>query len=114
MSEIHIIKLLEEKSFSSLSPADIALAESHVAGCGECRTAYSAARISGVLIEARTSEVVEVGPFFKTRVVAEIRARRLSAEEPAFVRMWRAASALVSTIGVLLVILTGLAIFSPD
>lgn len=116
MSDTHIIKLLEEKPFSSLSPADIARAESHIDSCGECKSAYNAARIAALLIEVRASQTVEVGPFFKTRVMATIREGRLSAEEPALVRMWRAASALVSTIGILLVILTGITIFSqgPD
>jgi anti-sigma factor RsiW len=113
MAETHIIELLEEKPFSSLSPADIGRAESHIESCDECKSAYSAARIAALLIEARASETVEVGPFFKTRVMAAIRERRLSAEEPALVRMWRAASALVSTMGILLVILTGITIFSP-
>jgi len=111
MAATHIVKLLEEKPFSSLSSADIARAESHIANCSECRSAYDAARIAAVLIEVRSSERVEVGPFFKTRVMASIRERRLSSEEPALVRMWRAASALVSTIGILLVILTGITIF---
>ena len=112
MAETHIIKLLEEKPFSSLSPADISRAESHIAGCGECKSAYGAAGIAALLIKARASEVVEVGPFFKTRVMAAIRERRLSAEEPGLVRMWRAASALVSSMGILLVILTGFTIFN--
>ena len=116
MPDPHIIEMLEEKPFSSLSPADIARAESHIASCAECKSAYSAARIAALLIEVRASETVEVGPFFKTRVMATIRERRLSAEEPALVRMWRAASALVSTMGILLMILTGITIFSqgPD
>ena len=112
MADIHIIKLLEEKPFSSLSLLEIELAEAHIRGCGDCRSAYGAARIAGVLIEARASETVEVGPFFKTRVMAAIREGRLTAEEPALVRLWRDASALVSTMAVLLVILTGLTIFT--
>ena len=112
MADTHIIKMLEEKPFGSLSPADIARAESHTDICGECKSAYDAARIAAVLIEVRASETIEVGPFFKTRVMAAIRERRLSAEEPALVRMWRASSALVSTIGILLVILMGFTIFS--
>jgi predicted anti-sigma-YlaC factor YlaD len=116
MADTHIIKLLEEKPFSSLTPADIARAESHTDNCRECKSAYNAARIASLLIEVRASETVDVGPFFKTRVMATIRERRLSAQEPALVRMWRAASALVSTMGLLLVILTGITIFSqsPD
>src|SRR5438132_5301438 len=115
MADTHIIRTLEEKPFDSLSGGDIASVESHIAICDECKSAYDAARVAASLIQARTAETADVGPFFKTRVVAAIRERRLSPEEPPLVRMWRAAGALVSTIAVLLVILAGMTIFtSPD
>jgi len=116
MAETHITGILEEKPFGSLSGDDIANVESHTAICDECRSAYSAARIADNLIHARSAETVDVGPFFKTRVMAAIREGRLSPEEAPLVRMWKAAGALVSTMAVLLVILTGMTIFSgsPD
>ncbi len=116
MADTHIITTLEEKPFDSLSGDDIASVESHIAICDECKSAYDAARIAAGLIQARTAETVDVGPFFKTRVMAAIRESRLSPEEPALVRMWRAAGALVSTMAVLLVMLAGITIFSksPD
>lgn len=116
MPDTHIIRTLEEKPFDSLSGDDIASAESHIAICDECKSAYDAARIAASLIQARTAETVDVGPFFKTRVMAAIRESRLSPEESPLVRMWRAAGALVSTMAVLVVILTGMTIFSesPD
>jgi len=116
MADTHIIRTLEEKPFDSLSAGDIASAESHIAICDECKSAYDAARIAASLIQARTAETVDVGPFFKTRVMAAIRESRLSPEESPLVRMWRAAGALVSTMAVLLVMLAGMTIFSesPD
>ena len=116
MPDNHIIRTLEEKPFSSLSGDDIASVESHIAICKECKSAYEAARVAARLIQARTAETVDVGPFFKTRVMAAIRERRLSGEEAPLVRMWRAAGALVSGIAVLLAILVGMTIFSksPD
>jgi predicted anti-sigma-YlaC factor YlaD len=114
MRDTHIISSLEEKSFDSLSDDDLAKAESHIAVCDECKSAYDAARIASRLLQGRASETVEVAPFFKTRVMAAIRERRLSPEEPALVRMWRAAGALVSTMAVLLVILAGMTIFSEN
>lgn len=116
MRDTHIISVLEEKAFDSLSDDDLAKAERHIAVCNECKSAFDAARIASRLIQVRAAETVEVAPFFKTRVMAAVRERRLSPEEPALVRMWRAAGALVSTMAVLLVILTGLTIFSgsPD
>jgi predicted anti-sigma-YlaC factor YlaD len=116
MPDTHIIKTLDGKPFASLSANDIASAESHIADCDECKTAYDAARIAANLVQARVAETVEAGPFFKTRVMAAMRERKLSPEESPLVRMWRAAGALVSTMAVLLVILTGMTIFneSPD
>jgi predicted anti-sigma-YlaC factor YlaD len=116
MRETHIISTLEEKSFDNMTDDEMAKARSHIAGCDECKSAYDAARIASRLIQARAAETVEVNPFFKTRVMAAIRERHLSTEEPALVRMWRAAGAMVSTMALMLVILTGMTIFSegPD
>ena len=116
MREAHIIRLLEEKPLNSLSEEEIAHARSHIAQCRECKLAYDAARVSSALLLARVSEDTEVAPFFKTRVMAALRERHLSPEVPALVRMWRAAGALASTMGALLVILVALTIFAggPD
>jgi len=116
MPDNHITKILDKKPFSSLGDGDIASAESHIAMCQQCKSAYDAARIAASLIQARTSETVDAGPFFKTRVMAAIRERQLTAEEPALARVWRAAGALISTMALLLVTLTGMTIFSqsPD
>lgn len=111
MADTHIIGTLEERPFDSLSVDDTARVQSHIAVCDQCRSAYDAARIAASLIDARAAETVDVAPFFKTRVMAAIRERRLSPEEPALVRMWRAAGALVSTFAVLLVVLVGMTIF---
>ena len=112
MRETHIIKLLEEKPFNSLNEEETARARSHIAQCSECKLAYDAARVSSALILARVSEGTEVSPFFKTRVMAALRERQLSPEAPVLVRMWRAAGALASAMGALLVILVALTIFA--
>ena len=111
MRETHIIRMLEEKPIGGLSEDEIANAESHIAQCAKCKRAYEAARISTALILARASEATEVGPFFKTRVMAALRERHLSPEVPALVRMWRAAGTLASTMAALLVILVALTVF---
>jgi predicted anti-sigma-YlaC factor YlaD len=77
MPDTHIIRTLEEKPFDSLSGDDIASVESHIAICDECKSAYDAARIAAGLLQARTAETVDVGPFFQTRVMAGIREGRL-------------------------------------
>lgn len=116
MPDTHIITMLEEKAFDSLSGDDITSVKSHIAICDECKSAYDAARIAAGLIQARTVEMVDVGPFFKSRVMAAIKGNRLSPEEAPLVRMWRSARALVSTMALLLVVLAGITIFSasPD
>jgi predicted anti-sigma-YlaC factor YlaD len=111
MPQTHIINLLEEKPLNSLSEAEVATVDAHIAQCPECRRACDAARVSSVLIVARASETTEVGPFFKTRVMAALRERHLSPEVPALVRMWRAAGALASMLAALLVILVALTVF---
>jgi predicted anti-sigma-YlaC factor YlaD len=113
MQDTHIIKLLEEKPLTSLNDSEIANAETHVAQCPECKRAYDAACISAALIVARASETTAVQPFFNSRVMAALRERHLSPEEPALIRMWRAAGALASTMVALLVILVAVTIFSP-
>jgi len=112
MRDNHITNLLDAKPFSDLSDAEISTVESHVLSCAACRSAYDSARVTSSLIEARTLETIEAGPFFKTRVMAELRARRLTAEEPALVRMWKSARALVTTMALLLVLLAGVTIFT--
>lgn len=116
MRDTHIIKMLEEKPFDSLSEVEIANTESHVAHCSECNRAYDSASISAALIAAHTSEAVEAGPFFTTRVMAALRERHLAPEAPALVRMWRAAGAVVLAMAALVVILVVLTVFgqSPD
>ena len=112
MAENHITDLLDAKPFSELSDVERSTVESHVLNCIECRSAYESSRIASSLIEARTSQITETTPFFKTRVMAEIRTRQLSSEEPALMRMWKAARVLVTTMALLLVVLSGITIFT--
>lgn len=112
MADTHIIGTLEDKPFDRLSAEETARIESHISSCDQCRSAYNSARIAASLISARAAEAVDVAPYFKTRVMAAIRERHLSAEEPALVRMWRAAGALVSTFAVLVVILAVMTMFT--
>lgn len=116
MRDNHIIQMLEEKPFGSLSQQERETIKSHIAACSGCRQAHEAARISSELIKERASEAVEVSPFFKTRVMAALRERHLQPEPAALVRMWRAAGALVSAMAAMLIILIGLTVFtySPD
>lgn len=116
MRDNHIIQMLEEKPFGSLSRQERETIKSHIAACPECGQAHEAARISSEMIKERASETIEVSPFFKTRVMAALRERHLQPEPAALVRLWRAAGALVSAMTAIVVILIGLTVFtySPD
>jgi hypothetical protein len=107
----HIIKMLEETSVGRLSESEIALIGSHTAECSDCLKAYETARISAVMVKARTREIVEPSPFFETRVMATLRERHLSPTINTFLNLWKAASALVSTMAAVIVILIALSFY---
>jgi predicted anti-sigma-YlaC factor YlaD len=112
MSDNHIIQMLDERPFDSFGNDDVERVESHIRGCEECRAAFDAARIASTLIIARAQQTAEVPPFFNTRVLATIRERQLTADGPALLKLWRAAGALISAMALVLVVLTGMTIFT--
>jgi anti-sigma factor RsiW len=114
MQDKHITELFVDRSPSHLSVTQIAAIESHVAACSDCARAYAAAKVAQALIQARADSTIEVGPFFATRLKATLRERSLSPQEPALLRMWKAARVLVSTMAALLAILIGLTLFGSD
>ena len=116
MQDNHIVKMLEKKPFSALSQDEFVVIKAHIAECPGCLHTYESAKVTEILIRARTAELATPSPFFKTRVMAAIRERQLSPELPAIVRMWRAAGALVSTLAMLVAILIGVTFYNhgPD
>ena len=112
MENDHITMLLEERAIGELSDSELTRVDSHVAGCADCRRAYASAQVAQSLLQARAAEQVDVSPFFRTRVMAALRERKLSAEQPALVRMWKAAGALISMMAALVVLLVGLTVFT--
>lgn len=116
MRDDHIISLIEETPMTRLSGAEVARREAqiaaHIADCAPCRQSYEAARLAQAMVQARAAETVEVSPFFKTRVMAALREKQLTPEAPALVRMWRAAGAMVSAMGFLVILLVGMTLFA--
>jgi len=112
MRDPHITSLLEEKSISRLSDDELATVEAHAAACRDCSAAYRAARLAGAMIAARAAETETASPFFKTRVMAAIRERRLSPEPSAWLRIWRAAGTLLMTMAMLVAVLVGATVFN--
>ena len=112
MRDPHITSLFEEKPVGRLSADELAAIEAHVAECGDCLRSYRAARLAESLIAARSAETQTAPPFFKTRVMAAIRERRLSTEPAAWLRIWRAAGAMLMAMMMLVVVLAGWTVFN--
>ncbi|HJQ22911.1 MAG TPA: hypothetical protein VKA60_03270 [Blastocatellia bacterium] len=111
MRDEHIIKLLAEKPASRWRDDEREAIEAHAAACADCRRAQHAARLAESLIAARAAERHDVSPFFKTRVMAAIKERHLSPEMSAWLRLWRAAGALLLMMTTVMMILIGLTVF---
>jgi anti-sigma factor RsiW len=111
MKENHILDILENSTFASLSESDHQKIRAHTASCAECARAYKVAIVAGSLLKDRVSEVFEPSPFFSTRVLAAIRERQN--EAPAFQRLWRAAGAMVSSMTATVALLAVLSFLVP-
>jgi hypothetical protein len=113
MKDQHIIGIIEGAPLRSLSEGELVAVRAHAAGCAECGRAFEAARVSAELLRARSVETFEPSPFFQTRVLAALRARRAEEDAPAFSRLWRAARALVSSMAATVALLAGLTFLAP-
>ena len=100
MKDEHIISLIENAPFASLSENDLNAIRAHTDHCPDCLRAFRASQISALLLKERAAEVFEPSPFFHTRVMATLRDRQANgswANNWALGRMWRSAGALAST-----------------
>ncbi len=118
MTTEHIIKILEAESLASLSADDRLGVERHIKACADCARAYQAAEIAAELLQARVNEVIEPTPFFKTRVMAAVRARKAESSF-SFTTLWQTARAMVASMAVVVAILVGVNFYvgsfgSPD
>jgi anti-sigma-K factor RskA len=114
MKEKHIIGLLENTSFGSISAADLKLIEVHAAECDSCARAFTAARVAAAMLRERTAESFEPSAFFQTRVMAHLRERQATAEKWSWIRVWRAAGALASSMVAVVVALAVLTFVVPE
>ena len=105
----HIVDLLERGRLDRLTAAERARAEGHARGCASCARALEAARLADELVAARAESVLDMPPFFETRVLAALRERAGAADERSIGRMWRAARALVLGMAAAVVLLAGAA-----
>lgn len=114
MKDKHIIDILDERPFTSLSVEQIDIIQSHNLDCASCSDAFHAARLSSLVLTERAHTVIEPTPFFQTRVMAALREQQQSLESvPAWLRLWKAAGALVSSMAVATVALAALSFAVP-
>lgn len=113
MKDKHIIGLLEDTPFGSISEVDLETIKAHAAECDECEKAFAAAHLSSLLLHERTVETFEPSPFFQTRVMAHLRERQAANEAWSWQGIWRATGALASSMVATVAALAVLTFFVP-
>ena len=114
MKEHHIIEVIDSVAFASLSQSELDEMKSHTRQCATCLSAFEAAQLSALVMKQRVQVKVEPSPFFHTKVLAALRERQAVETVPAFLRLWKSASALVSTMVLATISLAVLTFVYPD
>lgn len=113
MKDQHIISLIENTPFASLSENELTAIRVHAEHCSDCGHAFRAAQVSALLLKERAVAEFEPSPFFQTRVMAMWRERQAANESWAWSRMWRSAGALASSMVATVVALAVLTFVTP-
>ena len=114
MNDKHIIELIDNVSLASLSKPELEEIQVHARACDSCGAAFEAAQIAALVCKERVQTKIEPSPFFQTRVMAAWREQQAVENVPAFVRLWKSASALVSSMAVATIALAALTFIVPD
>ena len=115
MKDKHIIEVIDNVALASLSPIELDEVKTHTRDCASCLTAFEAAQLSALVLRERAQVKIEPSPFFHTRVLAAVREQRAAAESaPAFSRLWKSASALVSSMALVTMALAVMTFVYPD
>lgn len=114
MKDKHIIEVIDNAALVSLSKVELDEVKAHARACVSCRTAFEAAQVSALAIKERAQVKIEPSPFFQTRVLAAWREQQAVESVPAFVRLWKSASALVSSMAVATIVLAAMTFVYPD
>jgi hypothetical protein len=115
MKDRHILEILDRAGFSGLEGAQLATVRQHCAECADCRKSFEAARISAVLLNAR-SELAPVEPsvFFQSKVLNALREKQqLRNPLEAFRRWWQASYTLVCSMLFFVITLALLTMLAP-
>ena len=113
MRDDHIIEILDNSPLTSLPAETLESVRNHCKSCLSCDIAFRAVMASSALLKQRTEVLVEPSPFFQTRVMAAWRERQTAESVPAFLRLWRSAGGLVSTMAVTTIALAVLSFMYP-
>lgn len=100
MSEVkkdHIISVIESRSLTEMSEAELAKVQAHSNVCSSCKRALEAAQISALLLKEGSPESFEPPPFFHSKVLAALRERQAESQNWAWSRLWKATGALASS-----------------
>jgi len=116
MNDTHITEILDNVPAGKLSAAEQATIRAHIDACADCRRAFAAAQISGLLMQERTSEAarqtLEANPFFQTRVLAAWREQQ-SGNGWSLKRWWQSAGALMASMAATTAVLAVLTLVIP-
>jgi anti-sigma-K factor RskA len=113
MRDEHIIGLIDNTPFLTLSESDLNTIRAHAKECSDCLKSFQAMQVSARLLKARTVVEFEPSPFFHTRVLATLRERQVN-DSWGFTRLWRTAGALASSMVATVAALAVLTFVSPD
>jgi hypothetical protein len=100
MNDKHITEELDSVALASLSRSELDEMRAHARECEPCGSAFAAAQLSARIMKERAHAVIEPSPFFQTRVMAALREQQAVESVPAFLRLWKSARALVSSMAV--------------
>lgn len=114
MNDKHIIGIIDNVSLASLSKIELEEVRVHARACESCGAAFEAAEVSALVIKERAHTKIEPSPFFHTKVLAAWREQQAVESVPAFVRLWKSASALVSSMAVATIALAAMTFVFPD
>lgn len=114
MKDRHIIEVIDSVALASLSPVELDEVKGHTRDCASCRTAFEAAQLSAVVMRQRAQVKIDPSPFFHTKVMAALREQQAVDRQPALARLWKSASALVSSMAVATILLGAMTFVFPD
>jgi hypothetical protein len=114
MKDKHIVEVIDSVGFAGLSTIELDEVKAHAGECASCQTAFEAAQLSALVIKQRAQVTIEPSPFFHTRVLAALREQQGVESVPAFVRLWKSASALVSSMALVTMALAVMTFVYPD